>query len=219
MTSPDKLLVQQIRAGSEDAWQTLIDTYEGRLTAFARRRLIHASAVEDIVQETFIGFLTSIPNFDDSRPIQGFLFTICAFKLTDHLRREGRRPTIPINMNNSSNGAIPLVGGNRKPSAIFRSEERMEIETDVLAEIIGQLIHYYKTQQNWLKISTLELLFLRGMKNKDIADKLEISQQVVASTKFEFIETIKKQMRKQGLNKDIFPELNDPSSTEDTNHV
>ena len=219
MTSPDKLLVQQIRAGSEDAWQTLIDTYEGRLTAFARRRLIQASAVEDIVQETFIGFLTSIPNFDDSRPIQGFLFTICAFKLTDHLRREGRRPTIPINMNNSSNGAIPLVGGNRKPSAIFRSQERMGIETDVLAEIIGQLIHSYKTQQNWLKISTLELLFLRGMKNKDIADKLEISQLVVASTKFEFIETIKKQMRKQGLNKDIFPELNDPNSTEDTNHV
>ena len=96
MTSPDKLLVQQIRAGSEDAWQTLIDTYEGRLTAFVRRRLTQASAVEDIVQETFIGFLTSIPNFDDSRPIQGFLFTICAFKLTDHLRREGRRPTIPI---------------------------------------------------------------------------------------------------------------------------
>ena len=219
MTSPDKLLVQQIRAGSEDAWQTLIDTYEGRLTAFVRRRLTQASAVEDIVQDTFIGFLTSIPNFDDSRPIQGFLFTICAFKLTDHLRREGRRPTIPINANNSSDGAMQLAGGDRKPSAIFRSEERMEIETDVLAEIIGQLIHYYKTQQNWLKISTLELLFLRGMKNKDIADKLEISQQVVASTKFEFVDKIKKQLRKQGLNKDIFPELNEPRSKEDTNHV
>ena len=51
MTSPDKLLVQQIRAGSEDAWQTLIDTYEGRLTAFVRRRLTQASAVEDIVQD------------------------------------------------------------------------------------------------------------------------------------------------------------------------
>ena len=58
MTSPDKLLVQQIRAGSEDAWKTLIDTYEGRLTAFVRRRLTQASAVEDIVQDTFIGFLS-----------------------------------------------------------------------------------------------------------------------------------------------------------------
>ncbi len=219
MTSPDKLLVQQIRDGSEDAWQTLIDTYEGRLTAFVRRRLTQASAVEDIVQETFIGFLTSIPNFDDSRPIQGFLFTICAFKLTDHLRREGRRPTIPINTNNSSNGAMQLVGGDRKPSAILRSEERMGIETDVLAKIIDQLIQFYKTQQDWLKISTLELLFLRGMKNRDIADKLEISQQVVANTKFEFIDKIKKQMFKQGLNKDIFPELNDPNSEGDTSHV
>jgi RNA polymerase sigma-70 factor (ECF subfamily) len=219
MTSPDKLLVQQIRAGSEDAWQTLIDTYEGRLTAFVRRRLTQASAVEDIVQDTFIGFLTSIPNFDDSRPIQGFLFTICAFKLTDHLRREGRRPTIPINANNSSDGAMQLAAGDRKPSAIFRSEERKGIETDVIAEIIEQLIQSYKTQQDWLKISTLELLFLRGMKNKDVGDKLEISQQVVASTKFEFVDKIKKQLRKLGLNKDIFPELNEQGSKEDTNHV
>ena len=219
MTSPDKLLVQQIRAGSEDAWQTLIDTYEGRLTAFVRRRLTQASAVEDIVQDTFIGFLTSIPNFDDSRPIQGFLFTICAFKLTDHLRREGRRPTIPINANNSSDGAMQLAAGDRKPSAIFRSEECKGIETDVIAEIIEQLLQSYKTQQDWLKISTLELLFLRGMKNKDVADELEISQQVVASTKFEFVDKIKKQLRKQGLNKDIFPELNEQNSKEDTNHV
>jgi RNA polymerase sigma-70 factor (ECF subfamily) len=219
MTSPDKLLVQQIRAGSEDAWQTLIDTYEGRLTAFVRRRLTQASAVEDIVQDTFIGFLTSIPNFDDSRPIQGFLFTICAFKLTDHLRREGRRPTIPINANNSSDGAMQLAAGDRKPSAIFRSEERKGIETDVIAEIIEQLIQSYKTQQDWLKISTLELLFLRGMKNKVVADKLAISQQVVASTKFEFVDKIKQQLRKQGLNKDIFPELNEQNSKEDTNHV
>jgi len=219
MTSPDKLLVQQIRAGSEDAWQTLIDTYEGRLTAFVRRRLTQASAVEDIVQDTFIGFLTSIPNFDDSRPIQGFLFTICAFKLTDHLRREGRRPTIPINANNSSDGAMQLAAGDRKPSAIFRSEERKGIETDVIAEIIEQLIQSYKTQQDWLKISTLELLLLRGMKNNDVAEKLEISQQVVASTKFEFVDKIKKQLRKQGLNKDIFPELNEQNSKEDNNHV
>ena len=95
----------------------------------------------------------------------------------------------------------------------------MGIETDVLAEIINQLVQSYKNQQDWLKISTLELLFLRGMKNRDIADKLEISQQVVANTKFEFINKIKKQLRKQGLNKDIFPELNDSNSTEDTNHV
>lgn len=206
MTTPDKLLVQQIRTGSEDAWQTLIDTYEGRLTAFVRRRLTQTSPIEDIVQETFIGFLTSIPNFDDTRPIQGFLFTICAFKLADHQRREGRRPTIPINANSA---AFQLPGNARKPSAIFRSEERKDIETDVLAEIIDQLVQSYKTQQHWLKISILELLFSRGMKNKDVVAKLEISQQVVASTKFEFIDKIKKQLRKQGLDNDIFPELNE----------
>ena len=48
------------------------------------------------MQETFIGFLTSLPNFDERRPLEGYLFSIAAHKLTDYLRREGRRPTLPL---------------------------------------------------------------------------------------------------------------------------
>ena len=66
----DKLLVQDIRKGDTDAWQRLIDRYEGRLLAFARRRLSDRSQAEDIVQEAFVGFLNSLPNFDEQRDLQ-----------------------------------------------------------------------------------------------------------------------------------------------------
>src|SRR5215475_5040345 len=91
----DRLLVQQIRRGEKRAWECLIERYEGRLLAFVDRRLRDRPASEDIVQETFIGFLNSLPNFDDTRELQTYLFTIASHKVTDHLRRAGRHPLHP----------------------------------------------------------------------------------------------------------------------------
>src|SRR5438309_11978382 len=88
----DRLLIQQIRQGDQRAWEDLIARYEGRLLAFVERRLRDRSASEDVVQETFIGFLNSLPNFDERRELQTYLFTIASHKLTDHLRRQGRHP-------------------------------------------------------------------------------------------------------------------------------
>src|SRR6476469_8988030 len=67
---------------------------EGRLLAFVQRRLQDRAACEDVVQETFVGFLTSLPNFDDRRELQTYLFTIASYKITDQLRRSSRRPQI-----------------------------------------------------------------------------------------------------------------------------
>ena len=90
----EKSLIDRIRKGESDAWGDLIARYEGRLLAFVEGRVGRRAAAEDIVQETFVGFLTSLPNYDGKRPLESYLFSICAYKLTDHLRREGRRPAI-----------------------------------------------------------------------------------------------------------------------------
>src|SRR3954467_832511 len=97
----DELLIARIRSGEQDAWSELIARFEGRLLAFVEGRLGRRSAGEDVVQETFLGFLTSLPNFEDSRPLESYLFSIAAHKLTDHLRREGRRPTLPLSAGSS----------------------------------------------------------------------------------------------------------------------
>src|SRR5271167_138609 len=88
----DRILVQQIRLGDPRAWEHLIARYEGRLLAFVERRLRDRAASEDVVQETFIGFLNSLQHFDEHRELQTYLFTIASHKLTDHLRRQGRHP-------------------------------------------------------------------------------------------------------------------------------
>ena len=84
----------RIRDGDGDAWQSLIDRYEGRLLAYTDSRIRNRATSEDIVQDAFVGFLISLPNYDGSRPLESYLFSICGYKLTDHLRREGRRPSV-----------------------------------------------------------------------------------------------------------------------------
>ena len=79
MAEVDKLLIQEIRSGADDAWMRFVDRFSGRLQAFVRKKIRDSATVEDIVQETFIGFINSLPNFDESRPIDSFLFTICRY--------------------------------------------------------------------------------------------------------------------------------------------
>src|SRR5438874_10107663 len=132
----DSLLVERIRRGEGDAWTDLIARYEGRLLAFVESRLGRRGPSEDIVQEAFLGFLNSLPNYDGKRPLESYLFSICAYKLTDHLRREGRRPAVPLSAAADSSGEWEVSGNARHASSIARSGERTSHEEK---EIIDNL--------------------------------------------------------------------------------
>lgn len=204
----DSMLVQRIRAGDADAWGDLISRYEGRLLAFAESRLRNRDVSEDVVQEAFIGFLNSLPNYDGKRPLESYLFTICAHKLTDHLRREGRRPTLSLSSTaNSSGGDWQIPGRSRPASSIARSGERRRIEEDSLIAALHQQIDHWQRRGDWTKIQCMELLFVRGRANKEVATLLSVSEQQVANYKFDFLARLRNQVRKQGLPQDIFPDL------------
>jgi RNA polymerase sigma-70 factor (ECF subfamily) len=207
-THPDVLLVEQIRAGKPEAWNALIAQFEGRLLSFVDSRLRRRAASEDVVQETFIGFLTSLPNYDRRRPLESYLFSIAAHKLTDYLRREGRRPALPLSSTaTSGGGAWEMPGSGRPASSIARSGERRELEEQAVARGIGEQIENWRTKGDWEKIKCMELLFVRGAANKDVAAALGITEQQVANFKFDFLDRLRKLVKQQRLNEDVFPEL------------
>ncbi len=203
----DQQLIRRIREGDSDAWNDLIARYEGRLLAFVDSRLSNRSASEDIVQEAFIGFLNSLPNYDGRRSLESYLFSICAYKLTDHLRREGRRPAIPLSAGADSSGQWQLTGNARPASSIARSVERQRLEEDALHEAIESQVQRWQERGDWTKLKCIELLIVRGWPNKTVAETLSISEQQVANFKFDFLARLRTLIKKQGLSQDIFPEL------------
>src|SRR5262249_4447888 len=159
---------------------------------------------EDVVQETFVGFLNSLPHFDDRRELQTYLFTIASHKLTDHLRRTGRHPLHP-----ASEGAGDLLQHqlDRRPAAssMARSQERRDLESDAVARCLGALINQWKERGDFVRVKVLELLMVRGWANRDVAAFLGITEQQVANYRFAAVKKLSEHIRAAGLPADVFP--------------
>ena len=205
----DRLLVRQIRQGDTRAWELLIARYEGRLLAFVDRRIHDRAASEDIVQETFVGFLNSLPNFDENRELQTYLFTIASYKLTDHLRRTGRHPLHHVS---DSPGDILHQQLDEHPAAssVARSQERQNLEAEAVVRCLGQLLRQWQERGDYLRVKVLELLFVKGLPNREVAALLHVSEQQVANYRFAAVKKLTESVRAAGLPVDVFPELHRP---------
>jgi RNA polymerase sigma-70 factor, ECF subfamily len=205
-STTESLLISRIRAGEAEAWNEFIARYEGRLLGFVGRRVSNRAAAEDLVQETFVGFLNSLPNYDANQPLESYLFTIAAHKLTDLLRHEGRRPTLPLAAEESSDGWQPLDRG-RRASSIVRSRERHNLEESALVDAVSEMIAHWRRRGQWDRLQCIELLWVRGWSNKEVATRLGLTEQTVANYKFETIARLRSAIRGQGLPEEVFPEL------------
>lgn len=185
-------LVQQIRKGDPAAWQALIDEYEGRLSAFVRMRIADRDAVDDIVQETFLGFVRSLPHFDVSRDLESYLFTIAAHKIRDHLRKNGRHPLSFLGDLSESRAPAEPSGRVRGPSSLLASRERIHGEERRLVESLGAILDEWRAKGDYQRIMCMELLFVAGWGNQQVANHLGLTEQQVANYKFQLIERLSK---------------------------
>ena len=208
-TETDALLVRQVRAGDAEAWRQLIERFEGRLLAFVDSRLRDRAASEDVVQETFIGFLTSLPHYDEKRDMEAYLFSITAHKLTDHLRKAGRHP-----LKSLSEGNEELLeqqsDHNPTASSRVRSDERQDLERAALTRCMGQILRGWQEKGDYLRLKVMELLWVKGWANRDVAAFLNISEQQVANYRFAAVKKLTELIRAAGLSADVFPELQEP---------
>jgi len=189
-SSSEQHLIDRIRTGNSDAWQELIDRFEGRLLAFVNSRLRNRPASEDVVQETFMGFLVSLPNYDERTPLESYLFSIAAHKLTDLMRREGRRPTIPLLLKDEEAGPEPS-GRVRPASSMARSQERRLAEHHIIGRCLQDLIAGWRERAEYERLKCIELLFVVGLANKHVAERLGITEQAVANHKHFVVSKLK----------------------------
>ncbi len=209
----DRLLIQQIRQGDSRAWEHLIARYEGRLLAFVHRRLRDRAASEDVVQETFIGFLTSLPNYDEARELQTYLFTIASYKLTDHLRKSGRHPVQHVSDTSGSGILHQKLDSHKAASSVARSHERKGLEEDAVARSLTLLLDHWRQQGEYIRIKVLELLFVKGWPNRDAAAFLKISEQQVANIRFAAVKKLTEHVKDSRLPGEVFPELKEGAGT------
>lgn len=187
----DRFLVEQIREGDQDAWRQLIERYGGRLLAFARARLASSPDAEDLVQEAFIGFVTSLPNYDSTQSLETYLFTIVRHKLYDLLRKK-KLPVIETPADSEDWWDRVVPGTAETPSGILTQAEAQQAQEDILTRVLRKLIHEYRDRDSFDDLQVIELLFYGGRRNLEVGELLEMDQKAVAGVKYRAVQKLRK---------------------------
>jgi RNA polymerase sigma-70 factor (ECF subfamily) len=80
------------------AWDRLYELAFPQVYRYVASKTRSAADAEDITEEVFLGALQNVGGLraTDEAGLLGWLFQIARFKLADHLRRQYRRPTEPL---------------------------------------------------------------------------------------------------------------------------
>ena len=79
------------QAGDRGAYGLLLRSVTPWLRSLARRAGIEGSDIEDAVQDVLLAIHTVRHTFDPTRPFAPWLAGVARYRLTDRLRRQGRR--------------------------------------------------------------------------------------------------------------------------------
>jgi len=201
----DRFLVDAIRKGDQRAWHQLIERYQGRLLAFAKARLRGTGEAEDTVQETFLGFVSSLKHFDAARSLETYLFAILRYKIGEALTRKHRHAEFTAGFDlDDDSPAMPEPADSESPSRLAAANERAARQEQVLSHILRRLIEELRDRGKLEDLQVIELLFYVGLRNREAAERLGRDEKAVAGVKFralgrlrEFVEELEEQ--DQGL--------------------
>ena len=181
----DCYLIEAIRRGDQRSWRQLIDRYQGRLLAFARSRLRGAGEAEDVLQEAFMGFVTSLRHFDASRSLETYLFAILRYKIGEALTRKQRHPEYLEGFDiNDDSPPLAEPSVSETPSQIAVRNERTHMQAEVLARILRRLFEELRERGKLEDLQVIELLFYVELRNKEAAERLGRDEKAVAGVKF-----------------------------------
>lgn len=129
----DDELVRQILAGEEEAFTTLVHRYQRQLLRLARHFVRDASLAEDVVQDTWMGFLRGIEKFEGRSAFKTWLFRVLANRARSRAVREARY--VPIEVEDETSPlteSFDGTGGWRVPPAEWRiTPERLVLSAEV----------------------------------------------------------------------------------------
>jgi RNA polymerase sigma factor (sigma-70 family) len=220
ISDADTMLLQLIRSGDRDGWGQLVERFQGRLIAFARQQLGQTADAEDVVQETFIGFLKAVPTYREEASLETLLFQILRRRIVDSFRSKGRSKFVSlVNSHAGNSGAASqqqavdrFQSQDQTGSSYVRREEQDAADLQALIFAVGQVVEQFKTAQRWRELQIFDLLFFAQWKNQAIAQTLGEDEAAIAVIKHRFLKRVA--ARIEPSDSDSNPQGGDPVSSD-----
>ena len=195
LSEAEAWLLQEIRAGNQDGWQKLVDRFQGRLLAFARRQLPQTADADDVVQEAFLGFLQTLAKFRESSSLETWLFQILRRRVADFFRRRGARGDVILcgELSASSSSSDRPGAESKDHSAswyVRREEDRQDDYLALTTALLGE-VEKLKRDERFEDLQVIDLLLFAQRRNRDVAELLDLSEKAVALKKHRFLEKLR----------------------------
>lgn len=156
-------LIAGLNNGNEDVFHHLYDLFYPRLCYYASNLLPESQNVEDIVQDAFISLWQRKEKFSNLRSLKSFLYVVVknkCFNTSKHLKI-ARDVQYELSINNEGNESDVFV-----------------IESEVIESLYMAIS---KLPKGCRKI--LSLSYFSQLKNREIADLLDVSVNTVKTQK------------------------------------
>jgi RNA polymerase sigma-70 factor (ECF subfamily) len=184
--------IARLQAREDEEWLRVERAYCGRLLAYAHRRTGDRQAAEDVVQETLLGAVRGIGEFDPVFTFEQYLFGICKNRTIDHLRRRKART---LQLREEEDGPTPieqLARETETPSAIVRGRELSARAQDLYAEILRQWVEETWAEREFLRLCVVEALFAGQWRNREVWKRFELRDETaVAGIKFRCLKRLR----------------------------
>lgn len=159
----DEALMLRVAKGDSEAFEVLLDRWEGAAQRYAARMLGDVHAAEDVAQEAFVRLFRGAPDYRPTARFSTWFYTILGNLCRDRIRRLRRRP--------DERGALPLGEGENEPAdaggktpgpeeALLASERR---------ELVGEAVRSLPTHLQ----QAVALREFEGLKYREIAETLD----------------------------------------------
>ena len=203
--------IEKLQAHSGDEWATLQRIYWRRIFFYARNYIPDHQDCEDVVQETFLGAVRGIENYDKRYNIEQYLFGIARNRVVDWLRRSksATRPNVTGEDEEGAGMGMDLLAHDAlTASQVMQRKEVAGKRRIVMGEVLRELVSELWERQEFKKLMILELIFVKGARNKDIWERFGLQdEKAVAGIKFRSIQRLKELAKARDPDKTLFPGL------------
>jgi len=128
----DEALVDQLRGGAREAFETLYERYLPRLYQYVYRRLRNRADTEETVQEVFLSVFHSIDSFRGEAPFGAWVFGLTRRTIAARFKKK-RHATVPLGDDDHESMDLLLHSVRREADPLQAYEARERISRMELA--------------------------------------------------------------------------------------
>lgn len=198
--------IKLLMALDDAEWQRVEQAFCGRLLSYALRRTRDHQAAEDVVQETMLGAVRGIGDFDQQFSFEQYIFGICRNRSIDYLRRRRMATMAEGKDDDGMPGLESLARYNETPSAIVRGRELSGHARQILGDVLREWVDETWEQKEFARLMVMEALLSGGWRNRDTWERFDMRDETaVAGVKFRALKRLRQLIAVRESGSDVLP--------------